>query len=64
MSHDQSTIIIPGDKNVFFFLFNFNQTKKEKKNYSIFLIEYKLIQHTFEDMKHAKKKHVCKAISK
>lgn len=51
MSHDQSTIIIPGDKNVFFFLFNFNQTKKEKKNYSIFLIEYKLIQHTSETCK-------------
>lgn len=35
MSHDQSTIIIPsqGDKNVFF-LFNFNQTKKEN-NFSI-----------------------------
>ena len=45
----------PETKMYFFFLFNFNQTKKEKKNYSIFLIEYKLIQHTFEDMKHAKK---------
>lgn len=53
----------PETKMYFFFIQFQSNKKRKKKFYSIFLIEYKLIQHTFEDMKHAKKKHVCKAIS-